>query len=94
LRDAEPREAASHGPARQGHSLAEAFLRAGVRALVGTLHAAADRVASQFASTVHAELAAGRRLGDAVRTARVRLFRDRSKDWGNFLLYGDDDLIV
>jgi CHAT domain-containing protein len=77
-----------------GTALAEAFLRAGARAFVGTFYVVEDAGARMFASTVHTELAAGRTLGHAMRTARRALFDARIAEWGNFLLYGDDGLIL
>jgi hypothetical protein len=78
----------------EGAALAEAFLRAGARAFVGTFYVVEDAAARMFASTVHSELAAGRTLGNAMRTARRALFDERIAEWGNFLLYGDDGLIL
>jgi hypothetical protein len=93
LRDIEqprpPRLAGQHG-----RSLAEAFLRAGVRAFVGTFYAVEDAGARAFASIVHGQLASGRTLGDAIHTARRALYDDRRSDWGNFLLYGDHTMIL
>jgi CHAT domain-containing protein len=77
-----------------GTALAEAFLRAGARAFVGTFYVVDDASARMFASTVHGELAAGRALGHAMRAARKALYDASSPEWGNFLLYGDDGLIL
>ncbi|HEY6174554.1 MAG TPA: CHAT domain-containing protein, partial [Kofleriaceae bacterium] len=78
----------------RGRSLAEAFLRAGVRSFVGTFYTVEDASARAFAAAVHGELAAGRTLGTAMRTARCALHGNRRPDWGNFLLYGDDGLVL
>lgn len=78
----------------QGRSLAEAFLRAGVRSFIGTFYAVDDASARGFAAAVHGELAAGRTLGTAMRTARGVLHGRQKADWGNFLLYGDDGLLL
>lgn len=98
LRDVSiPASAPTPAPCRtrgKGRSVAEAFLRAGVRAFIGTFCAVDDDDACCFASVVHRELAAGRTLGDAMRAARRALHGSRSPDWGNFLLYGDDSLIL
>src|SRR5262249_41806496 len=57
-------------PPSNGLSLAETFLRNGVAAFLGTFIAVDDAAARTFATTVHTQLAAGKRLGFAVRTAR------------------------
>src|SRR6185436_6817430 len=93
LRDVEPGRAAPRVRGN-GRSLAEAFLRAGVRAFVGTFYAVDDADARRFASIVHARLAAGSPLGGAIRAARDALYEARSPDWGNFLLFGDDALVL
>ena len=94
LRDIDPaptRRRPMHG---SGRPLAEAFLRAGVRAFVGTFYAVLDLNARDFASIVHAQLAAGQSLGVAMRAARADLYARQAADWGNFMLYGDDGLIL
>jgi hypothetical protein len=53
-----------------------------------------DERARGFASIAHMHLAAGQTLGDAMRTARAALYEKHKPDWGNFLLYGDDGLIL
>jgi CHAT domain-containing protein len=93
LRDLEP----GPPPPRvrgNGRPLAEVFVRAGVRAFVGTFYVVDDANARAFASAVHGQLAAGKPLGDAMRAARRALYDGRRPDWGNFLLYGDDGLIL
>jgi CHAT domain-containing protein len=83
-----------HPPRGNGRSLAEAFLRIGTSALIGTFFMVDDGNARRFASAVHTELAAGRTLGTAVSEARRQLYRERIADWANFLLYGDDGMIL
>lgn len=79
---------------RDGRSIAEAFLRAGVRAFVGTFYTVNDASARVYASNLHRTLAAGKTLGDATRAARGALHAAGNADWGNFMLYGDDGLIL
>lgn len=93
LRDINPEPAPPLVRAK-GRALAEAFLRAGARAFIGTFYAVDDANARNFASIVHAQLAAGQTLGNAMRTARRDLYDGRKPDWCNFLLYGDDGLIL
>jgi hypothetical protein len=78
--------------APNGQALAEALLRQGVSALVGTFFAVEDGTAQAFASETYRRIAAGQPLGDAVREARAML--DKAADWGNFMVYGDDQLII
>ncbi|GEM_PF-1659407 len=89
---AQNKEAPLPSPAKR--SLAEAFLRNGVTALVGTFFTVDDASAREFAATTHLELASGKLLGAAVRTARKALFDAHVPDWGNFLLFGDDALAL
>src|SRR5262249_37805186 len=81
-------------PTPNGLSLAETLLRNGVAAFVGTFIAVDDGAARTFATTVHTQLAAGKRLGFAVRTARKALYDAQSPDWGNFMLFGDNRLVL
>lgn len=74
--------------------LAAAFLRAGVTTLVGTFFPVSDRAAHSFARTFYASLVAGKPVGDAVVESRRELHRRSEDDWSNFLIYGDDGLIV
>lgn len=73
-------------------SLAEALLRKGVSALVGTFYAVSDSAAQKFAAATYREVVAGRALGKAVCEARRKL--ENVPDWGNFMVYGDDQLII
>lgn len=73
---------------------AEALLRAGVATLVGTFYPVADRASRQFATRLYAGLAAGLPVGVSVVEARRELHTAGVVDWGNFLLYGDDGLIL
>jgi len=81
-------------PAPPSQPLAEAMLRSGVSALIGTFFAVADAPARRFAAKVYAQVAAGENLGRAVLAARQGLVQDKAADWGNFMLYGDDTMIL
>jgi CHAT domain/SLOG cluster2/Caspase domain/TIR domain len=74
--------------------LADALLRAGVTSLIGTFFPVSDAAACMFATELHGTLAAGKTVGDAVHDARRKLFARHDADWGNFILYGDDRLIL
>lgn len=73
---------------------AAALLRGGVATLVGTFYPVADRASRQFATRLYTGLAAGLPVGVAVVDARRHLHTAGAVDWGNFLLYGDDGLIL
>jgi hypothetical protein len=73
-------------------SLAEALLRKGVSALLGTFFVVADTTAQRFASAAYRRITAGQPLGTAVVDARSQI--KTAADWGNFMLYGDDQLII
>ena len=74
-------------------AVARAVLRAGASAMIIALEVD-EASACRFAALAYAGLAAGQQLGHAVRDARRELFRARNPDWGSFLLFGDDDLIL
>jgi CHAT domain-containing protein len=75
-------------------ALAEALLRAGVSTLVGTFFLVDDGAACAFSRALHVALAAGKPIGGAVCAGRRELHGRRLADWGNFVLYGDDGLIL
>lgn len=74
--------------------LAEAILRAGVSTMIGTFFPVADLAARQFATEFYSALVAGKPVGAAMVAARRKLRDVNSPDWGNFLLFGEDDLIL
>jgi hypothetical protein len=73
-------------------AFAEALLRGGVSALIGTFYVVADKTAQAFASATYRQISAGQPLGAAMIEARKQI-KD-AVDWGNFMLYGDDQLII
>ena len=78
----------------QERPLAEAFLRRGAEALLGTFFSVDDRASRAFATKVYTDLAAGIPLGDAVQAARLELHQAKDPDWANFLMFGDETLTV
>lgn len=78
----------------QSARLAEGFLRAGVTTMIGTFYEVSDAAALTFASRLHTALANGNSVGAAVLAARRQLHDDREEDWGTFLLYGNDAMIL
>lgn len=89
-RSAAPATLASATP----QTLAMQLLRAGVRTMLGTFFPVADDAARELSFELHAALAAGHTTGTAMIRARRKLRERRHIDWGSFLLYGDDTLIV
>ncbi len=77
-----------------GRSLAETFLRSGISTLVGTFFAVNDDAAREFAVLVYEQIASGHSIGRAVIAARTQLHSSRDPEWGNFLLYGDDEVTL
>lgn len=90
-RPADPRPVRAWPP--PAVAVAKTVLRAGASSVIIALEVD-EASACRFAALAYARLAAGHRLGHAVRDARRELFRTRNVDWGNFLLFGDDDLIL
>jgi hypothetical protein len=87
----EPR--ASGTDPRLAASLAEGFLRAGVRALIAAGWAVDDEAATVFAQTFYARLFGGDPFGEAVRAARQATHKARptSNTWGAYQCYGNPD---
>jgi hypothetical protein len=84
----------SAAPAHASYSLTESFLRNGVAALVGTFFTVDSDAALCFATTAQEQVVAGQSIGAAVQTARRRLYDAKVTDWANFMLFGDDTLIL
>ena len=79
------------GANRSAASVARVLVRLGVRAVVVAGWAVDDRAAERFATTLYRDLLAGEDFGDAVATARVSAWRERtgSMTWGAYQCYGD-----
>lgn len=75
-------------------SLAEAFLRGGVGAFVGTYWPVGDAAAATFAEKFYADILACKSVGDSLRTARESLFNAKKPDWANYIHYGDTDFQI
>lgn len=70
-------------------SMAEAFLRGGVGAFVGTYWEVADSAASTFADVFYSQILQSRSVGDSLRAARHKLYSEKEADWLNYIHYGD-----
>ena len=77
---------------RLASSLAEGFIRAGVRAVIAAGWAVDDDAGTTFATTFYEEFLSGTTFGDAVKKARLATrARHRSNTWGAYQCYGNPD---
>ncbi|MDZ4849708.1 MAG: CHAT domain-containing protein [Pirellulaceae bacterium] len=75
-------------------SFAEAFLRGGVGAYIGTYWPVGDAGAVVFAEQLYQRLLVGASVGKAVEAARQQLFNAKNADWVNYIHYGDIDFVI
>lgn len=75
-------------------SMAEAFLRGGVGAFVGTYWEVGDIAASTFADVFYAQILQSQSVGDSLGAARQKLFNKKESDWLNYIHYGDPAFAV
>jgi CHAT domain-containing protein len=79
---------------RESASFAEAFLRGGIANYVGTYWPVGDAAALTFAETFYQKLIAGDSLGSAVITGRQKVAKGSSRDWADYILYGDPAFVL
>jgi CHAT domain-containing protein len=87
-------EARSAGPdPRLAASLAEGFIRVGVRAVIAAGWAVDDLAGPTFARTFYERFLSGDTFGTAVRQARdaTRRAHEKSNTWGAYQCYGNPD---
>ncbi len=70
-------------------SMSEHLVKAGAPAVLGWALPVGDRAATLFASSLYGSLAAGKRLDQAIVTARRDLFTDKNPFWHFLRLYSD-----
>lgn len=75
-------------------SMAEAFLRGGLASFIGTYWPVGDIAASTFASVLYDALLQGATMNDAIQRARNAVRDAGSRDWTNYLYYGDPDFVL
>jgi pimeloyl-ACP methyl ester carboxylesterase len=75
-------------------SFAEAFLRGGIANYVGTYWPVGDDAAMVFAKAFYTRLIGGSRLGDAIMEGRQEVYRIKSVDWADYVLYGDPAFVL
>ncbi|MCX5713139.1 MAG: CHAT domain-containing protein, partial [Candidatus Omnitrophica bacterium] len=76
----------------KAYNLAAAFLFSGVKHYIGAARRVEDKQALIFAREFYAQLLKGHSMGEAIRQARLKLFRQDKAvglSWANYLLYGD-----
>jgi len=78
----------------KGISFAEAFMRGGVANLLATYWPVGDRAAKVFAETFYVRLMKGASVGDAVQAARGAVLETGSKDWADYIFYGDPEFML
>lgn len=70
-------------------SMAEAFLRGGVGAFIGTYWEVGDAAASTFADVFYSHILQSQSVGDSLGAARQELYHEEKPDWLNYIHYGD-----
>jgi hypothetical protein len=75
-------------------SFAEAFLRGGVANYVGTYWPVGDASAKTFGSELYARLLEGKTVGEALQSARAKVFDLREVDWADYIHYGDQAFVL
>jgi hypothetical protein len=78
---------------RLASSLAEGFIRAGVRAVVAAGWAVNDEAGRTFATTFYDVFLGGATFGESVRSARAAVMKDHGETntWGAYQCYGNPD---
>ena len=79
---------------RDNVGLLEAFMRGGVANCLGTYWPVGDRAAEAFADSFYADIVAGSTLGTALVRGRETVRAMNSKDWANYIFYGDADFVL
>ncbi len=75
-------------------SFAEAFLRGGVGAYIGTYWPVGDTGAVAFAEQLYQQILVGASVGIAVEAGRRQLLQTKNADWVNYIHYGDFDFVI
>lgn len=75
-------------------SLAEAFMRGGVANFIGTYWPVGDLAAEVFAREFYGAVLNGTTVGVALQTGRSKVRDEQSKDWANYIFYGNPDFVL
>ncbi len=74
---------------KQTVSVAEAFLRGGLKLFLGTYWPVGDDAAKTFSSVFYEHIIQQQAIGVAVHKARVAVQQQGDIDWADYMLYGD-----
>jgi CHAT domain-containing protein len=78
---------------RESVGLAEAFMLGGVANFLGTYWPVGDAAALTFSDKLYEGLLRGETIGSAIQAGRGAV-RRRSKDWANYVFYGDPEFVL
>src|SRR5690606_16984946 len=73
---------------------AEAFMRGGLANFLGTYWPVGDEAAEKFAFLFYQKILAGATIGDAILAGRQEVRKIGSRDWANYLFYGNADFVL
>jgi CHAT domain-containing protein/O-acetyl-ADP-ribose deacetylase (regulator of RNase III) len=73
---------------------AEAFMRGGLANFLGTYWPVGDEAAEKFATQFYQRILAGGTIGEAILTGRQEVRKLGSRDWANYLYYGNADFVL
>jgi len=79
------------------YGLAQAFLFAGVRHYLGSFWRVEDNFSNEFAEEFYNRVANAQSIGEALRSARLRLLRQHGISaiaWAGYVLYGDPSFVL
>ncbi len=79
---------------RRGIGFAEALLRGGIANFMGTYWPVGDAAAEQFAIAFYGVLLKGASLDTALRMGREAVREGRSRDWADYVFYGNPDFLL
>lgn len=74
--------------------MAESFLRGGLANFIGTYWPVNDAAADAFARTFYGAILQGATMNAAVQKGRAAVRAADSRDWTNYLFYGNPDFVV
>ena len=73
--------------------VAEALMRGGIANYMSTYWPVGDKSAKDFASAFYTKILDGRPIGEALLDGRRKLKKDSSRDWADYILYGNYDFV-
>jgi pimeloyl-ACP methyl ester carboxylesterase len=78
----------------ESYGVAEALMRGGVANYLSTYWPVGDAAAATFADTFYKGALSGKTIGRALLEARQAVKAAGSRDWSDYVLYGDSELVV